>query len=143
MSSSIVTTWNGLLTLIKAALPGVQVIDGDLGEYLAFDYVQVVDLDGNDSPATIGRPVRYNEDYSINCLVRAYAGNMDPPARRQRAVDMYNAIRDAINTDPSLGGLINGRAYATKYRMQAGRTEKGGYAAHIEFSVDVTNQTLT
>lgn len=144
MSTSFPTVWDTLIsTYLPTVLPGVQVVDGVIGEYLAFDYVQVVDLDGEDEPATVGRPTRYNERYLINCLVRAYAGDSDMPTRRARAAAMYEAIRTGLVSDPSMGGAVNGRAYTTRYRYSVGPTEKGGSAAHIEFAISVTHQALT
>lgn len=143
MSASWPTVWDDFLAFAAAALPGVQVVDGELGEYLAFDYLQVVSLEGDDTPATMGQPVRYNETYRINCFLRAYAGNLDPAARRSRVAGLYGALRDAFVADPSMGGAVNGRAFLTGYRLTVGRTEKGGSAADVEFAVEFTNQTLT
>ena len=143
MSASWPTVWDAWLTFAGAALPGVQVVDGEIGEYLAFDYLQVSSIDGNDAPATMGRPVRYNEAYRINCFLRAYGGKVDPSGRRARAAAMYGALRNALVADPSMGGAVNGRAFLTSYRLTVGRTEKGGSAADVEFAVEITNQTLS
>lgn len=143
MSASWPAAWDALLTVAATALPGVQVVDGELGEYLAFDYLQVISVEGSDEPATVGLPTRYNEAYRINCLIRAYAGDVDPSTRRARVAALYGALRDALVADPSLAGAVNGRAFLTGYRLLVGRTEKGGSAADVEFAVEITNQTLT
>jgi hypothetical protein len=143
VSASWPTVWDAFLTFAAAALPGLQIVDGETGTYLAFDYLQVTSVEGTDTPATIGLPIRYNEAYRLNCLLRAYAGNVDPSARRARAAALYGALRDALVADPSMGGAVNGRAYLTNYRLVAGPTEKGGSAADVEFAVEITNQTLS
>lgn len=141
MSTSLPAAIASLFGLATTALPGVQQVDGELGEYVAAEQFMVLDATGNDHVLTIGLPAQVAESYDIRCVVRAFAGDDDLPARRVRALAMWDAFRSAVAADPSLGMGDAAHAEATRtYTLRAGMTE-GGSAAQVEFTVAVTNVT--
>lgn len=139
MAASIPAAITALLSVATSALPNVQIVEGELGEYVAAEQFILLDVIGQDEPATTGQPRRFNEAYGITCLVRTYAGNQDFAARRTRACAMYEAVRDGILTDPSLGNVVL-EARTETYNLRTGITDKGGSASEMEFVVHISNQ---
>lgn len=141
MGSSVSAAVDAVLAMAGTALPGVQVVEGELGTYVAAEQFIVMDVIGQDGPAAMGGQ-RFNEAYGITCLVRTYAGDTAMSTRRQRAMAMREAIRDALTADPALGGIVL-HAYVETYTLRTGATEKGGSASECEFVIHVDNQTTS
>lgn len=142
MASSIPAAVDALLALAGSQLPNVQIVEGELGTYVAAEQFIVLDVIGEEQPATIGPiPRRFNEAYGITCLVRTYAGDMDMKTRRARALTMKDAIRDALAADPSLAGAVSS-AYVAAFTLRTGITDKGGSASEVEFTVHVDSYDI-
>lgn len=124
------------------ALHGVQVFDGADVVAAAPVYV-AIGLDAEDSfpgdgvsaQAGLAGP-RRQDVASIACLTWASSGNTPIKPVRDKADELFGAVRDLIQADTRLGGAVTFAEVIT-YAYRPFRSTKGA-AAQVEFSVQVT-----
>ena len=149
--SSVPSVITAVLSMITTAVAGqvdsvnggaVAVVDGELGTYVANEYVQIVGTTGGHQQwASIGTQ-RRDESYDITGLIRAYVGNDDQAHVRQRVYDLFALIETALDDDPQLGGVVNGTVEAVPVALDMGVTNLGGRAAELHFALSVTTQLI-
>jgi hypothetical protein len=125
-----------LVALWKAALPDVQVLDGDPTTWTAGVFLTVgIGADDVTNEATVERPgLRRRSDYAdITNALWAAGGDTSIPAYRDRAFTTFRAARTALQADQKLGGAVT-RAELTSYAYQPRRTPRGA-GAQIQFTV--------
>jgi hypothetical protein len=139
MPSSIPAVIAAVTTLVGNELSGVQVVDGEIGTYIAAEQFTFGEITGTDVPATLAGngPQAFTESYDLNCRARTYAGGDDLDARRTRGLAMKDAIRDGLAADQSLGGVVN-QAYLSQYAMRVG-FDTDGVACEVDLVIHVQN----
>ena len=119
MASSIGPAVNNLISIITGAVPSslanegdVQVVFGDLTQYVAPVTLQIMEVTGDADVAELGRNFRREETYSIVCEVVTFAGDQDYVTRFNDAMTIYNAVTVAVATNPwlSTSGLNDNTA---------------------------------
>lgn len=141
MPSSIPAAYTALSALAASVLdPDVQVSEGQVGAYIAGRQLLLADADGDDRPLTIGVPTSYAEAFVITVVAHSWAGGTDTAGRRSDALSIYEAIRDGINADRSLGQPQPFTANVGHYAVAAGFDENG-VSAQVTFTVAFTNVT--
>ena len=128
----------------SAAGSPVQVIDGELGTYVADEYIQIIGAAGAQALASVGNLWR-DEDYTIQGLIRVYVGGDDTAYTRNRAFALLALLEQSLTADRSLGGLLvlPGMAQLGRFDLRNGVTSKGGRASELAFEIDVHNQIRT
>lgn len=138
-----------ILAIARAALPapsdtdpGVDVQRGSFGDYIAAETFRVGQAsEGDNLPANIGQPRRFDEAFQLACQIRTWAGDGDEPAREDRAWALFELFAAPINADPTLSGLVLD-CFIGPWELLSGATQEGGSAAEITFAVVVKNQTV-
>ena len=141
MPTTIPGVLSALFDLITTAMPpGVQVILGKEGEFVAEEYIVVgVKIPMKQAWGAIGRE-RRNETYEIDSRIRVESGNEDLMTRIDRAYALFSMIEVALAVDPSLGQppKNNVRVGPTDSTLTAGYDAiKGGTGAELMFAVGV------
>jgi hypothetical protein len=148
--SSIPAVTTAALSAISSAIAGqvtqfgqpVEVADGELGTYIADEFVQLIGVTGGRQTwAALGKQ-RRNEEYQLNGMIRCYVGNDDQAYVRQRCCDLFALIETALDNDPSLSGAVNGAVQAEANDMRWGVTDSGGRAAELDFTLSVVTQLI-
>lgn len=145
-SSTVPTVMQALVATVEAALPDVQVINGQPLNNLEQDFVAVgwnfeqpainIALTAGDYPSLRGR----RERYDVACMVVSWRGNADAAqVVLQRCADLYAAIQDALVAAPNLSGVaaitVNGGGYTPA------QTDKGPIGTlHFTVTVDAWRQ---
>lgn len=150
IASSVPAVVTAILATVSTAMTGqvaasgsaVQIADGELGPYVADEFVQIIGVsNGRQEWGSIGRQ-RRNESYEINGMVRAYVGGDDQAYCRSRVYALFALIETAVDNDPSLGSVVNGAIQAAPTDLRMGATEHGGRAAELDFTLSVTTQLI-
>lgn len=150
IASSVPTVVTAVLAAVTTAVTGqtaasgsdVQVSDGELGTYVADEFVQIISVTGGRQEwGAIGKQ-RRNESYDINGMVRAYVGSEDQAYCRSRVFALFALIETAVDNDPQLGAVVNGSIQASPTDLRMGVTEHGGRAAELDFVLSVTTQLI-
>lgn len=127
---------DALVSLWRAQLDGVQVLDGDPVTWRT-GLVLTVGIGGDDvtNEATSERPgLRRRSDYAdITNALWAAGGDTGINLYRDRAFAAFRAARNALREDQALGGAVT-RAELTSYAYRPHRT-RNGVAAEIQFTV--------
>lgn len=96
---------DGLISVIHAALPGVDVHDGPVGVQAETDHVIVAGAinedhaSGEQEFATIGWPPDFEEQFRISIVFGSYTGTDDQRAVRVRVKEMHNDLAAALAAD--------------------------------------------
>ena len=112
-TSTIPACQDALVAAVRAALPGMQVIDGQPVEELQPDVV-CIGFTGQPGEAavtsTLTREVYARspdrEQYDISCLASSWRGDVDPKVVRDRAFELLDAVAGALADDQTLGGAV-------------------------------------
>lgn len=140
MASSIPSVYAALTALAETALPDAQIVQGQVGQYIADEQLLFGNTDFADTPRTVGYPTFFSEAYSIQCEAWMHQGGKDLNALRIAVMVMYEAFRDAVYVDRSLGLPEPLQAWLGSGTVAAG-FDTNGISASVVFAVNVTNLT--
>lgn len=139
--STVPAAIDALVAAIAAALPGVQVVDGQ--PIATEDDVIAVAFTG--LPGEAGVEMRRaqadlsygsdQESYDIVCLASAWTGGTDPKKVRDRAYELIEAVAAEVARDRTLGGTVAQAGLSTDSFAQE-QTTKGAVAT-VRFVVHV------
>ena len=112
-TSTIPACLDALVQAVRAALPGVQVIDGQPVEELQPDVI-MIGFTGQPSTAAITSTLTREvfarspdrEQYDIACLASSWRGETDPKVARDRAFALLDAVAGVLADDQTLGGVV-------------------------------------
>ena len=112
-TSTIPACLDALVQAVRAALLGVQVIDGQPVEELEPD-VLMIGFTGQPGEAavtsTLTREVYARspdrEQYDVACLASSWRGDTDPKVVRDRAFELVDAVTGVLADDQTLGGAV-------------------------------------
>lgn len=148
-TSAVPAVIDALVTLSRAALPGVTVIDGsgtDFGTAGNYLLIGVDDPDRLDSQfaadaeqswGPIGNRAR-NEVGNINCVAYSWTGNTDQKAVRDAAYATVAAVENLLRNDPTLGMptvLLEGAQFGTTQQLAQSQVAATGSSARLNFQV--------
>jgi len=120
----------------------VAVVEGEIGTYVADEYVVIHGLsNGSQKWGHIGTQ-RRDEKYTIHGLIRAYVGNEDQAYCRNRVFQLYDLLGSVLDTDPSVGAVVNESVQAEWTDLRMGVTDAGGRAAELDFQLPVSTQLI-
>ncbi|GII89626.1 hypothetical protein Ssi03_76160 [Sphaerisporangium siamense] len=141
MISTIPAVIDALVALVRAALPGVQVVDG---QPMSSDRdIVCIAFTGEPGEAAVEstRAVEQlalepdRESYTITCLASSLRGDADAKASRDRAYGLVDTIASAIAADPRLDGAVTYTRLATESLTQ--QQTQNGAEATVRFLVAV------
>jgi hypothetical protein len=112
-TSTVPACLDALVQAVRAALPGVQVIDGQPTTEVESDVV-CIGFTGQPGEAavtsTLTREVYARspdrEQYDISCLASSWRGEVDPKAVRDRAFELVDAVTGTLADDQTLDGTV-------------------------------------
>lgn len=128
-----------LVSTFAAALPNVDVIDGQWttvpdGDYLTVGWTPDGEgSSGQQAPAGLGNQSR-DEQIDIACYIDSYSGDIDTATRRNAAFTILAACENALRADDTLGGVVNVYAQIGAYTERLEQTETG-LAVGVTFHV--------
>lgn len=133
MISTVPTVLDALVALWSAALPGVQVADGQPLD-MQNDLIAVGFHDVPGEPAVNSTRTREQlaaepdrESCDVSCLASSYSGVADFKTVRDRAYELVNAAASALADDDTLGGIAMDARLTSDDLIQE-RTENGVFA---------------
>ena len=146
--SAIPAVYTAVLAMLTAKMVqqaagggNVQVFDGELATYTPDEFVVLSGIsNGRQSWGSIGTQ-RRNETFDINGMVRCWAGGDSQALQRQRIFDLLALIESALDTDPSVGGVVNGTVQITAGIVRFGVQDDGRYC-EADFYLTVANQLI-
>lgn len=104
-TSTIPAVKAALVSLIGAALPGVQVTWSTPREDKQPEWIRVGDVRGRQAAARIGRQAR-KETYTVEIHVSLVKSDVeDPRVLTDRAFELVGEIEDVLRADETLGGV--------------------------------------
>jgi len=143
--SAVPAAIDALVALFAATLGAERVFDGpgarDTGEG-SYVFVGVGDPDddgyddsasGDQSWAWLGH-VQRDETFSVHCCVIAWNGDGDQKAARDEAFAIVGKVTDALQADPTLGGVL---LYAPGVKSYGLRQIQDGSGAATKLPFDV------
>lgn len=141
MGSTIPAVIDELVRLTAAALPGVQVVDGQPVVQVEADFISIAYGEDGEPAAESTRTRNQmtatpdQESYDVWCIASAWDGDVDMQATRARAYGLVDAIAAAIAADITLGGLVMSARLASE-SLYLDQTTKGAVAT-VRFFVHV------
>ena len=130
--------------LLKQAVGGggdVQVFDGELATYVPDEFVVLNGItNGRQAWGSIGTQ-RRNETFDINGMVRVWAGGDGQAGLRQRAFDIAAILESALDTDPFVGGVVNGTVQFTAGDVRFGVQDDGRFC-ELDFFLSCVTQLI-
>lgn len=139
--STVPAALDALVTGLTAALPDVQVVDGQPvtteGDVICIGFGGVDGEPGVESTRTREQLAREpdRERYDITCLASSWSGDTDAKAVRDGAYDLLASVRDYLAVNPTLGGAAMQTRLSTESLTQS-QTQEGALA-DIRFVVHV------
>jgi hypothetical protein len=101
---------DALVAVFRAALPGVQVFDGPAAEYAGTEGVSV-GASTEDVAIEFELPsaglASTGEQDTVTCMVWSGSGGTVFKPHRDRCDEMVRAVVTALDTDPTLGGVVS------------------------------------
>lgn len=140
-TSRIPAVTDALVSILTAALPNAQVIDGPFvtlpdGDYVCVGWSPEGDqTSGAQDSASLGNRAR-DEHIDVPVYCDSYSGSTDMSSRRTAAFALMSAAETAIRTDDTLGGVVPAPGWAQigTYSVIPQQTE-AGVAVGVVFHV--------
>jgi hypothetical protein len=108
--STIPAALDALVSVARAALPDVDVFDGQPAEWLPADFVVIgwtmerIAVTADLTRESAGTDDR--EGYDIACYLNAFSGGTTMKQVRDRVFAMYAALTAELRRDQTLGGIV-------------------------------------
>ncbi|WP_242890265.1 hypothetical protein [Actinomadura litoris] len=137
--STVPTALDALVTGLTAALPDVQVVDGQPvsteGDVICIGFGGVPGEPAVESTRTREQLAREpdREQYDIACLASSWSGDTDAKTVRDRAYELVDAAADVLAADDTLGGVVMEARITTDSLTQEQTAE--GAVATVRFIV--------
>lgn len=143
-TSRVADALDGLVSLLTAALEPTRVVDGPLVTEESLNKVVGIGYDGDrdgDFAAVIDWEQilatvdgEQDETFSVLGYVSCWTGDTaEMKARRDEAFELLDLVQNAINADPTLGGLPVSAEFASGQLFQ--ESGKFGEQARITFTI--------
>jgi len=144
--STVPAVLDAIVAAVRAALPGVEVWDGQPVKQTEDDVICIA-FTGEPDEAAVNSTISLEqmardparESYNITCLTSSWKGEADPKAVRDRAYELVDGVATALATDQTLAGLVMRAMLSTQAFAQA-QTDRGAVAT-VQFVIHVDAYT--
>lgn len=137
MSSSAPLAIPAFMSIAAAALPaGFQVRYATrMGAFIGAQTLLVTGVKfSEDSFAELGPVYKHEEHYTIAASLCSFAGNDDEASRMAEVYALYNALAQAVNSQPTLNGVVR-IAWLAQVGYEPTYDAKGGSVGVLDFEV--------
>ena len=145
--STVPAVLDAIVATVRAALPGVEVWDGQPVKQTADDVICIA-FTGEPDEAAVNSTISLEqmardparESYNITCLASSWQGEQENAKTvRDRAYDLVDGVAAALAADQALAGLVMRAMVATQAFAQA-QTDRGAVAT-VQFVIHVDAYT--